>query len=114
MFKIDEIQKQSRESLKLIDDTYSEVRKKSDNLDETMGGAMKRIEGAIEQKIEEFSQSIKRQSSELETKINDYKQTVSAGADNNQKLFTAFSTLIESMRNSQSATAQDKSPTNNK
>lgn len=94
MYKVDEIQKQSRESLKLIDDTYSEVRQKSDNLDALMGSAMTRIEDAIKSKIEEFSQNIKTQSNELDKKIQDYKQTVEDTAKDNQHLFETVVKLI--------------------
>lgn len=94
MYKVDEIQKQSRESLKLIDDTYSEVRQKSDNLDALMGSAMTRIEDAIKSKIEEFSQNIKTQSNELDKKIQDYKQTVEDTAKDNQHLFDTVVKLI--------------------
>lgn len=110
MFKIDEIQKQSRESLKLIDDTYSEVRQKSDKLDTIMGNAMTRIEGAIESKIEEFSQNIKTRSGELEKKIQDYKQTVEDTAKDNQQLFEAFVKLLHTgVQSPQTSTSKKNS-----
>lgn len=95
MFKIDEIQKQSRESLKQIDETFYQVRFKSDNLDELMRGAMTRIEGIVLQKTDEFTKNIKSKSQDLETQIEEYKQTVTRTADSNQQLFNAFSLLLK-------------------
>lgn len=107
MFKIDEIQKQSRESLRLIDETYAEVRKKSDSLDETMSGATKRIEGTIEQKISEFTLNIQKQSNDVEKQIAEYKKAVEKTASDNQKLFESFYLLLKGVGSDSNINASD-------
>lgn len=107
MFKIDEIQKQGRESLRVIDETYSEVRKKSDNVDETVATAVGRIEKAIQDKIKDFTSSIEKKSSEVEAKVESYQKTVADAADKNNQLLELF---VNSIIQAKAETPKSKSP----
>lgn len=103
MYKIDEIQKQGRESLYLIDETYSEVRKKSDNLDSIVSEATQRVQKTIDTKIDEFSSKISSQSKKVEDEIKEYEDNVREAAKRNKQLFDSFSLLLRSI------TPEDKS-----
>lgn len=91
----------------MIDETYAEVRKKSDNLDETMSGATKRIEGTIEQKISEFTLNIQKQSNDVEKQIAEYKKAVEKTASDNQKLFESFYLLLKGVGSDSNINASD-------
>lgn len=105
MFKIDEIQKQGRESLRMIDETYSEVRKKSENVDETVATAVGRIESAIEDKIRDFTHRIQVKSDEVEIKVAGYQKSVEDAANSNQHLLRSF---VDSIVKANADTAQIK------
>ncbi len=99
MFKIDEIQKQGRESLRQIDEIYSAVRKKSENLDDAVEDAMRKIENSITQKINEFTIAINQQSSTVKQKLEAYQKTVTETAENNQQFLNTLVNLIKETPN---------------
>lgn len=90
MFKIDEIQKQGRESLKLIDDTYVHVRDKSDNLDCLVADATQKIEKTIDLKISDFTAKLESKNKELEVQIEKYQDAISETASQNQQIYDLF------------------------
>jgi len=100
MFKIDEIQKQGRESLKLIDDTYIHVREKSDNLDDLVTKATKRVETTIDSKILDFTEKLEAKNTELELQIEKYQASVSETVSTNQQLYDL---LVKTLTNTAQA-----------
>lgn len=87
MFKIDEIQKQSRESLRQIDDIYAKVKNKSDNLDDLVVKAIEKVDKTFNSKIADFSSEIQEKSLEVKSQIENYEKEVAEAAATNQQLY---------------------------
>ncbi len=109
MFKIDEIQKQGRESLKQIDEIYSAVRKKSESLDAAVADAMGKIEHSITHKINDFTATINQQSETVKNQLEEYQRSVSETAENNQQFLDRLVDVIKTT-SSASSTKPVKQP----
>ena len=107
MFKIDEIQKQSRESLRQIDDIYAKVKNKSENLDDLVEKAIDKVDNTFNNKIAEFSLKIQEKSSEVKSQIENYEKEVTEAAATNQQLYGKLVDILT--RGAASAKAEESS-----
>ncbi len=72
MFKIDELQKQGRESLQRIDEIHLNARKKSIELEDEVKAAIENMKAAVKRQTDEFEERIKTESRNFNAQVQKY------------------------------------------